>query len=166
MASRRLMKESLAWEVEPGREVWAANTEHRLSVSTSFCCIFTYSCLSRARCFCNFCTSSAGMMKMMERWGARRGEMTSSSGTQGISTWGIRRKFTGNKQLKWKEMLWVMQKGSGNAMKKRKRDKTQISYENRWHRQTSQIRSREVNRRYVRNLSAFWKVKTLSTWSN
>ncbi len=121
MTSRRLMKESLAWDVEPGRETWAANTEHRLSVSTSFCCIFTYSCLSRARCFCNFCTSSAGMKKMMERWRAIRGEMTSSSGTQGISTWGIKRKMMGNKQLKWKEMWWVMQKGSGNAMKKRKR---------------------------------------------
>lgn len=44
-------------EVWPG--AWAASMAQRLSVSASFCCIFTYSCLSRARCFCSLATSSA-----------------------------------------------------------------------------------------------------------
>lgn len=44
-------------ELWPG--LWAASMAQRLSVSASFCCIFTYSCLSRARCFCSLATSSA-----------------------------------------------------------------------------------------------------------
>ncbi len=53
------MKVSAAAEPgDPWPDVWAASTAQRLSVSASFCCIFTYSCLSRARCFCSLATSS------------------------------------------------------------------------------------------------------------
>lgn len=59
MSSRRLMKVSEDVGVEePWPDVWAASTAQRLSVSASFCCIFTYSCLSRVRCFCSLATSS------------------------------------------------------------------------------------------------------------
>lgn len=57
-------------EVWPG--FWAASMAQRRSVSASFCCIFTYSCRSRARCFCSLATSSVPRQGRTDKSGFTR----------------------------------------------------------------------------------------------
>lgn len=57
-------------EVWPG--FWAASMAQRRSVSASFCCIFTYSCRSRARCFCSLATSSVPHQGRADKSGVTR----------------------------------------------------------------------------------------------
>lgn len=55
-------------EAWPG--FWAASMAQRRSVSASFCCIFTYSCRSRARCFCSLATSSVAHQGRADKMGS------------------------------------------------------------------------------------------------